>query len=100
MNYPNCLDSLLHVVGLPVELVVVVLVVLAVVVVVVVAVLLAERSEASNPGRTTEMGVVLYGSPSSYWYIYIYIYIYIYTCVCVCVCVYKSKISPPHDHVS
>ena len=43
--------------------------------------IIAERSQASNPGRTTEMGVVLYGSPSSFWYIYIYIYIYV--CVCV-----------------
>ena len=33
-------------------------------------VLIAERSEASNPGRTTEMGVLLCGSPSSFWYIY------------------------------
>ena len=33
--------------------------------------LVAERSKASNPGRTTERGVVLYGNPSSSWYIYI-----------------------------
>ena len=38
-DYPNCLDPLLLVVGIPVELVVVVLVVLPVVVVVVVVVL-------------------------------------------------------------
>ena len=30
---------------------------------------IAERSEASNPGRTTEMSVVLYESPSNFWYV-------------------------------
>ena len=35
--------------------------------------LIAKRSKASNQGSTTERGVVLYGSPSSSWYIYIYI---------------------------
>ena len=43
---------------------------------------IAERSEASNPGRTTEMGVVLYGSSSSFWYTDS-----VCVCVCVCVCV-------------
>ena len=28
--------------------------------------IIAERSETSNPGRKTEWGVVLYGSPSSF----------------------------------
>ena len=41
--------------------------------------LIAERSEASNPGRTTEMGVVLYGLHRASG---IYIYIYISDCIC------------------
>ena len=48
--------------------------------------LIAERSEASNPGRTTEMGVVLYGSPSSFL-------VYIYMCT------HKSQnFSSPRSH--
>ena len=49
--------------------------------------IVTERSEASNPGRTTEMGVVLYGVHRAFG-------------LYICVCTHKSQISSPHDHVS
>ena len=52
----------------------------------------AERSEASSPGRTTEMGVVLYGSPSSFWCVCVCVRVRVRVCVraCVRVCVYTN----------